>query len=176
MSFVKLCVLMCVCAFMHVCLASADVGVLANLHRLSECSVASAGWQVDMQCRQDVMPFPSGEMPISSPPSHTQTHTHTHTHTHTLIHIMHMDTISSYSPGLWPAYSGCLGLVSLTDLTVSGCLNPAVSEPLPPLPWGSHGGHSLCLERHVEKQSQYQIKAVWHKEGGVLFIMSQSLF
>lgn len=58
------CVLMCVWALMHTCLASAGVGVLAVLHRSSERCLASAGWQVDMQCRRHVMPFPSGEMPI----------------------------------------------------------------------------------------------------------------
>lgn len=48
----------------HLCVrarvsAQCSVGVLANLHRLSECSLASAGWQADMQRERGVMPFPS---------------------------------------------------------------------------------------------------------------------
>lgn len=106
----SVCVRVCVRAFMHVCLASADVGVLAGLHRPSERSSASAGWQVDMLCRFDVMPFPSGEMPIPRNPPHTHTHTlHLFLFTWTPTSILRV----------------CGTLVSLTDLHVSECLSPS---------------------------------------------------
>lgn len=65
-----------VCVFVHVWLSPASVGVLANLQRLSECSLASAGWQVDMQCGGDVIPFPSGQTPIPRTLMHIQYNAH----------------------------------------------------------------------------------------------------
>lgn len=51
-------VLMCACAFMHICPSSAHVGALANIHWPSERSLVSVGWQVGLPCRLDVMPMP----------------------------------------------------------------------------------------------------------------------
>lgn len=147
----SVCVFMCVCASMHVCLASADVGVLAVLHRLSERSLASAGWQVDMQCRHDVTLSPPGRN--AHPPT-------MHTHPTSLLVHLDSDQLSVWITCVpdWPP-----------------CLRVFKSSSVRTAPWKSHGGHSLCLERLVEKQRQYQIKAVRQKEGGVVFLLSPSL-
>lgn len=136
----------CLCVFMHVCLSSACVGELANLHRLSEGSLASAGWQVDMQHRCDVMPFPSRQKPFPRPLTQACTYS------------TQSSSIFPRAPGVWPTET-CAWLSSMSlDFQV-------LSEALLLLPWRRPQRGEV--ERLVEKPCQY------HKgipEGGVQMV------